>query len=155
MLQQQAAGNPVHAWPELDTADTVDVSTTRPATLGDIMTQDVFTVRPDDVIDLAASVMSWKHIRHVPVEDQDGNLVGLLSTRNLVAVNAAGGGSADPVAVRDLMGRQPPTAAPTDDVSEGVRRLLAADEGCLLIVDGQQLVGIVTERDLLHALAKT
>jgi CBS domain-containing protein/gamma-glutamyl:cysteine ligase YbdK (ATP-grasp superfamily) len=154
MLAQQAAGIPVHAWPDLDTAEIADISAGRSLTLGDIMTRDVFTVRPDDVIDLAASVMSWKHIRHVPVEDQDGNLVGLLSTRNLVAVNAAGGSPGEPVPVRDLMGRHPATASPGDDVSEGVRRLLAADEGCLLIVQGKQLVGIVTERDLLKALAK-
>jgi CBS domain-containing protein len=155
MLAQQVTDNPVHAWPDLDTADVADGGAARAATLGDIMTRDVFTVRPDDVVDLAASVMSWRHIRHVPVEDQAGDLVGLLSSRNLVAVHAAGGRSAEPVPVRDLMSRQPPTAAPTDAVSTGVRRLLAADEGCLLIVDGRRLVGIVTERDLLQALGES
>ena len=33
------------------------------------MATDLFTVRPDDLVDLAASVMTWRHIRHVPVED--------------------------------------------------------------------------------------
>ena len=49
------------------------------------------TVHPEDLVDLAASVMEWEHIRHVPVEDTDGRLVGLVSHRALLRLgtNAA------------------------------------------------------------------
>ena len=41
------------------------------------MNTDLFTVRPDDIIDLAASVMEWSRIRYIPVEDDSGNLAGV------------------------------------------------------------------------------
>ena len=49
------------------------------------MSTDLFTVKPDDLIDLAASVMDWRHIRHVPVEDDEGHLVGLVTHRGCFA----------------------------------------------------------------------
>ena len=52
------------------------------------MTTDVFSVRPEDVVDLAASLMDWRHIRHVPVEDGEGKLVGLVSHRTLLRSSA-------------------------------------------------------------------
>ena len=38
------------------------------------MATDLFTVRQDDIVDFAASLMDWRHIRHVPVEGDDGEL---------------------------------------------------------------------------------
>ena len=48
------------------------------------MTTDLFTVHEDEVIDLIANVMAWRNIRHVPVEDDDEHLVGLVSYRTLL-----------------------------------------------------------------------
>ena len=48
------------------------------------MTTDLFTVNQDDVVDMVACVMDWKHIRHVPVEDDDRHLVGLVTHRSLL-----------------------------------------------------------------------
>ena len=48
------------------------------------MSTDLFTVRADDLLDLAASVMDWRHVRHVPVEDEQGRLVGLITHRALL-----------------------------------------------------------------------
>jgi CBS domain-containing protein len=45
------------------------------------MTTDIFTVRPDDPVELVADLMSWERIRYVPVEDDKGRLVGLVSQR--------------------------------------------------------------------------
>ena len=39
---------------------------------------------PDDPIELVADLMSWERIRHVPVEDDDGKLVGLVSLRAII-----------------------------------------------------------------------
>ena len=59
-------------------------------TVGQFMSTDLFTVQPDDLIDLAASVMDWRHIRHVPVENQQGRLVGLVTHRNLLRLVSHG-----------------------------------------------------------------
>ena len=124
-------------------------STAASATLGGLMTRDLFTVRPDDVIDLASSVMEWKHVRHIPVEDSDGKLVGVLTVRDLLNASAQG---VD--VVRDVMRSDFVTASPETSLKDGADKLLASDLGCLLIVHHDQLMGIVTERDLLSALAE-
>ncbi len=121
------------------------------------MTRDVFTVRPDDVVDLATSVMAWKHVRHVPVEDDKGELVGLLSARDLLRLRGriACESPTNPVAVETVMDRDPVTVSPNVTLVDAMRLLLARDSGCLLVVTGGQLVGIVTERDFVRAAAAT
>lgn len=147
MLEKQQRNEPVHTWEDIERqqAGAKRMSTK----LGDIMTKDVFTVRPDDVVDLAASVMDWQHIRHVPVEDQHGKVVGLLSARELLHLH--GRRSEEPIAVRDIMITSFATAAPDLDVREAMQEMLSADTGCILVVREGLLVGIVTERDLLKA----
>ena len=80
---RQKSGEPVHRWPVLEVSESDDWSQSY-QTVGQFMATDLFTVRPDDLVDLAASVMTWRHIRHVPVEDAEGRLVGLVSHRALL-----------------------------------------------------------------------
>jgi CBS-domain-containing membrane protein len=83
MLEKQQLNEPVHTWQHIERQDSG--AQRMATTLADIMTSDVFTVRPDDVVDLAASVMDWwQHIRHVPVEDMQGKVVGLLTAREVL-----------------------------------------------------------------------
>ena len=149
MLVKQRTGEPGHTWELLvPSADKTEVAVCQ--TLGELMTTDVFTVHPDDVIDLVTSLMDWQHIRHVPVEDEQGNLVGLISSRQLLHLQEASRqASGQPLAVKTFMERNPPTAPAEMPVIDAMRRLLATKSGCLLVVRNMQLLGIVTERDLL------
>ena len=83
MLQRQKEGKPVHTWPTIEATEDADWSQSY-QTVGQFMATDLFTVRPDDLVDLAASVMDWRHIRHVPVEDEEGRIVGLITHRALL-----------------------------------------------------------------------
>src|SRR5678815_5008810 len=83
ILANQKQGEPVHRWPVIEKKDS-DEWEHGYRTVGQFMSTDLFTVSPDDLIDLAASVMDWQHIRHVPVEDQEGRLVGLVTHRGLL-----------------------------------------------------------------------
>lgn len=153
MRVKQRAGEPVHSWELLAAPDTADGGELS-QTLADIMTKDLFTVRPNDVVDLATKVMEWRHIRHIPVEDGSGQLVGLLSTRELLRMQEAVRTAGDrTLAVKNFMDDAPPTAPPDITLVEGMQRLLAYETGCLLIVDHARLLGIVTERDLVRAAA--
>lgn len=145
LLAHQHGGAAAHTWPTTE----VPSAKGSAATIADVMTTDVFTVRPEDLLDLAASVMRWRHVRHVPVEDAQGRLVGLLSPRALIEARRELG-EAPPVDA--LMDRDPVTVPPTMPLREAAHRLLTTDTGCLLVIDGGKLVGIATERDLLRAL---
>jgi len=150
MLECQGGETPVHRWDlVMPNGRAEDTETMR--RLGDIMTTNLFTVRPEDLVDLATSMMEWKHVRHVPVENAKGELVGLLSTRELLRLRSGETATRDqPVPVADIMQRNPLTMSPDVPLSEAFERMLESDSGCLLVVARGQLLGIVTERDLLE-----
>ncbi len=119
------------------------------------MSTDLFTVKPDDLIDLAASVMDWRHIRHVPVEDEEGRLVGLVTHRGLLRMMISRADSdTKPITVREIMVANPVTVSPSTSSLEAMEIMRSNRVGCLPVVEGDQLVGIVTSYDFLEATAK-
>ena len=110
---------------------------------------------PDDLIDLAASVMDWRHIRHVPVEDAEGRLVGLVTHRGLLRMMSNRAISeTNPITVREIMVANPVTVSPSTSSLEAMEIMRSNRVGCLPVVEGDQLVGIVTSYDFLEATAK-
>jgi CBS domain-containing protein len=51
----------------------------------DVMSTPVFTIREDKHLRAVEEIMKWAHIRHVPVVDVGGRLVGIISHRDLLA----------------------------------------------------------------------
>jgi len=152
---RQAAGLPVHKWA---LADLDEISDWRHSfrTVGQIMSRDLFTLHPEDVIDLAASLMDWEHIRYVPVEDDQGNLVGLLTQRGLLRKLSTSKESSDgggPLSVRDVMVTNPVTVAPGDTTIAAIEVMREHRIGCLPVVDNGRLAGLVTEHDFIDAAA--
>lgn len=155
ILERQQTGEPVHRWPLIEAHETQDWGRSY-QTVGQFMSTDLFTVQPDDLIDMAASVMDWQHVRHVPVENDEGKLVGLLSHRALLRHLAQGraGNQGEAVAVRCIMKPDPVTVTPSTPTLEAVAVMRKHKVGCLPIVDGGHLVGIVTAQDFLEISAK-
>jgi len=153
LLEGQRGGEPVHRWPLAELAPG-EAWAEAYRTVGQFMSTDLFTVQPDDLVDLAASVMQWEHIRHVPVEDREGRLVGVLTHRSLLRLIAEHGMGADPVPVSKIMRRDPMTATPETPTLEAMRTMRSHGLGCLPVVeDDGRLVGILTERDLIEVAA--
>jgi CBS domain-containing protein len=143
---------PVTAWEPIGPHD-LDDWPHHVARVQEVMSTDLFTVRADDLVDVAASVMAWKHVRHVPVQDEHGALAGLVSHRQLLAArdesdHARRAGDA-PRAVRDIMARDVVTIAPDASCAEAVARMRAHRVGCLPVLHQGRLIGIVSERDFL------
>lgn len=152
----QAAGLPGHRWALAEIDDSTDWRDSF-RTVAQVMSQDVFTVHPEDVIDLAVSLMDWEHIRYVPVEDSHGALVGLLSQRMLMRLVAKRNGkpkSAEALAVREVMSKDPITISPSDTTMAAIEKMNDMKVGCLPVVENGRLVGIVTEHDFVAAAAK-
>jgi CBS domain-containing protein len=154
ILIRQQANEPVHRWP-LPQAQTLATWSECHQTVGQFMSTDLFTMRPDDLVDLAASLMQWRHIRHVPVEDDEGRLVGLISHRALLRLLTRGGRLAEsaPVTARDIMRTDPITVTSTTPTLEAMEIMRSNKIGCLPVVEDGQLVGIVTSYDFLNAAA--
>ena len=154
MLANQKQGQPIHQWPILEKTDS-DEWEHGYRTVGQFMSTDLFTVSPDDLMDFAASMMDWRHIRHVPVEDQEGRLVGLVTHRGLLRLLTNGGyRNEQPVTVREIMVTDPVTVSPLTSSLEAMELMRKHGVGCLPVVEGDQLVGIVTSYDFLEASAR-
>ena len=148
-------GLPVHTWPPAELDGYIDWRDSC-RTISQLMTTDLFTVGPEDLVDLAANLMDWEHIRHVPVEDNDGKLVGLISHRQLLRLVARGVKTdGKPTAVREIMKTNPLTVHAEMETLEAIAIMREHKVSCLPVVDRHdKLVGIVTERDFIGAAAK-
>ncbi|MEQ8764139.1 MAG: glutamate-cysteine ligase family protein [Planctomycetota bacterium] len=154
MFVRQQTGRPAHEW-ELATPNECPEWRYGYQSVRQIMTTDLFTVRPKDLVDLAASLMDWEHVRHVPVEDDQGRLVGLVSHRALLRIVARGKGErTGPVSVEDIMRPDPVTVSPDTSSLDAIELMRRNRVGCLPVVENDQLVGIVTERDFIDVAAQ-
>jgi len=124
--------------------------------LEQFMTTDLFTVTEDEPMDLVASLMEWERIRHVPVEDHQNRLVGLISYRSLLRLLAKGqlGQDGRHTAVSEIMTPNPITASPEMSTLDAIEIMRRHRVGCLPVVKDGRLVGIVTERDFMNVAAE-
>ena len=115
------------------------------------MSTDLFTVHEDEPIDLVASLMDWEKIRHVPVEDNEHHLVGLVSYRSLIHLLAAGALSrrTEPIPVSEVMKRDLVTVEPETTTLEAITLMKSKNIGSLPVIKDGRLIGIVTERDFM------
>ena len=156
MLKHQSTGQPAHQWPLATVTEGVEPWRESFETTGQIMSTQLFSVRPEDIIDLAANLMDWHQVRHVPVEDGAGRLVGLVSHRAILRMFARGEPARQKdVLVRDVMRRDPVTASAETPTIEAMRIMREQRVSCLPIVCSKNcLVGLVTERDLMNVSAR-
>jgi CBS domain-containing membrane protein len=129
----------------------------------DLMTPDVHVVRPDDSIGTLRDLMSEKHIRHVPVVDEDGGIVGLVSERDLLR-RAAGLEGDVPLSVsrdvsatfrvNEVMTWNVETIEADDDAAAAAAVMLENKYGCLPVLDQGMLAGILTEADFVRYVAE-
>ncbi len=148
MLSRQNSGEPVHRWEPAQREELhSDFHYQR---VGQFMSTDLFTVRPDDLVELAAGIMDWQHVRHLPVEDEQGQLVGIVSHRDLLHFFVHSKPQNRAVPVRDIMKQNPICIGPDMLTLEASRIMKQFRIGCLpVVVEKNRLVGIVTVYDLL------
>jgi CBS domain-containing protein len=148
MVEQGETGKPVSEW-ELAGFCTQQDWRDSYRNVGQFMATDLFTVRPDDIVDFAASLMEWRHVRHVPVEDDSGRLLGLVSHRQLLRLIARGERHDTTITVRDIMRPDPITVTPETTTVEAIRLMRDNRLSSLPVVENGLLVGLVTEYDLI------
>jgi CBS domain-containing membrane protein len=138
--------------------------TPSPKLVRDLMTLDVVTIGRNDKLQVADDVMRLGRIRHLPVVDDDGTLAGVVSQRDLFhsgLIRALGYGThaqrnaLDMVVVKETMRTEVQTIGPDAPLAEAAQRMLAGKIGCLVVVDGGKLVGIITEADFVKLYAST
>jgi CBS domain-containing membrane protein len=132
-------------------------------TVADLMTEEVVYARENDSLDVAYDSMEENKIRHLPVVDSERNVVGVLSQRDMVAAALFSKESLPFSQVRDylrnttvaeVMSRGIETTDPEETLREAGLKLLENKFGCLPVVEGQKLIGILTESDFVRYLSQ-
>jgi CBS domain-containing membrane protein len=125
----------------------------------DLMTEEVFTLRPQNNLATLYDLIDSKRVRHVPIVDSEGDLVGLVTERDLS--RSALGPLVDlPLSaerdelrrrkIRDVMAMEPDSIEPDAPLKTAAEMLLENKVGCLTVVEGLHLVGILTEADFVR-----
>jgi CBS domain-containing membrane protein len=130
----------------------------------DVMTADATTLKRNDKLTLADDIMRLGRIRHLPVVDDDGQLlVGIVSQRDLfrdALAQALGYGRhaqrqiLDTLSVKEVMTSDVVTTSPDTSLVEAARLLTERKIGCLPVVENGRLVGILTEGDFVALIAR-
>jgi acetoin utilization protein AcuB len=128
-----------------------------------VMTKNPVTVHPDMSVTDVRSLMDKEQIGHLPVLDKNNNLVGILTKKDLLKAGPSGATSLDmyeisyllsKLKVEKIMVKDVITVEENDVVEEAARIMADKDIGCLPVVKGDLLVGIITETDLFHVFIK-
>jgi len=132
-------------------------------TMRQVMTARVWTLDRNDTLDRAEALMVAHRIRHLPVVDTAGYVVGVVSRSDLFPHGLAGALGYGAVGqqkllhvirVKEVMSQPPITIAAHAFVWDACVALLDRKIGCLPVVENDRLVGIVTEGDLLRCLTQ-
>lgn len=126
-----------------------------------IMRAEFASLRSEDRLDLADQVMKLGRVRHLPVLDTDGRLVGIVSNRDLLEASLTSVLEFEPsqrrgflhsVGVAEVMQADVETVAPDTPLGVAAASMIRNKIGCLPVVrDDGIMVGLVTETDLLIA----
>ena len=124
--------------------------------VADVMTRRPVTVSPDATVAAALSAMRRGRFRHLPVL-AGAELVGVVAHGDLEAPPGAPVEAVESLAdrpVSEVMSAQPVTVWPDEPVEVAARLLVEQAVGCLPVVAGEGLVGILTESDLFSVLLR-
>ena len=128
----------------------------------EVMTPEVATLKSSDHLDLAHDVMTLGRIRHMPVLAGE-RVVGIVSQRDLFRAAVSSVLDFRPAAEREWLGKirveevmatQVETADPDWPIATAVGLMLDKKIGCLPVVEGGRLIGLLSESDCLRLLAR-
>jgi CBS domain-containing protein len=129
----------------------------RQTTVRAVMTGEVYTVTPDVKVDVALEAMRANQIRRLPVVSSTGRVIGIITRAEAEAAMpgevtflGAEGEAAEVPTVRDVMTDSVFSVGPDDSVARAAQLLMANKIGALPVLDGHELVGILTESDIFR-----
>jgi acetoin utilization protein AcuB len=130
------------------------------STVADIMTHDPVTIGPQNSVAKAIRLMRRSNIRRLPVLE-DGKLVGMVTSGDLRRITGLSSILRDQsqdnflwhhIPVCNVMSTHPTTLPPHAAASEAAAILVERKIGGLPVLQGEELVGIITTTDLLRYL---
>lgn len=134
---------------------------TSTAAVGDIMTKNVLFAKPDQPFSQVARLFAELDIHHLPVTDESGELIGIISANDVMRgfsrrLLSSPDGSIpldQSLTVADLMTSNPVYLCPANSIQKAAELFARHRIQCLPVVEGTKVVGIITTRDLVQHFA--
>jgi acetoin utilization protein AcuB len=128
--------------------------------VSDWMTKKVYTVNLDDYLSDALAVMKEKGLKHIPVV-KNGVLKGIISDRDIKEYSPSKATSLDiyelhyllaNTKIKDIVRTKVHTTTPDTPIEEAAMNMLDQNIGCLPVLENGKLAGIISDKDIFHAL---
>jgi acetoin utilization protein AcuB len=123
----------------------------------EVMTPNPITIRPESDYLAVIALMRAGRFRHLPVVDEQGRPVGIITGGDLGGVRSTGKfkqqaiqGDGILVHVQELMKHPVITTTPDYPLEEAARQMIEHRISCLPVVEDEKLVGIITSTDIFH-----
>ena len=151
MKKNQRENIPVHKWKNATLRSKGDLRR-HYATIEHFMSTEIFTIGEEDIVELVVEIMHWQKIRHIPVENNKHELLGMVDYRALINLISRIPAEPDILTkpVSSIMQKDVLTAAPDTETATAIRLMLENDVRCLPVVQDNCLVGVITEHDFLQ-----
>ena len=130
-------------------------------TVAEIMTTQVEILKRSDSLRRARDIMEERRIRHFPVVE-NGKVVGVVSHRDILRASLSSTLSyreekenafLDNLSLKGVVHEPAVTVGQDASIQEAARLMVEHKIGCLPVVDGERLVGLVSETDILRVVA--
>ncbi len=129
-------------------------------TVKDLMTPEPFTLCEDDNVRVLEELMAWRNIRHVPVVNQGGELVGLVTHRDFLGIAISQLAEIkksevdrlyEGIKIGSIMKKKVASVVPETPLHFAAEIMVKNKYGCLVVVNGSKVLGIITEADFVKA----
>lgn len=144
MNKNQKTSKSVSEWPLIDKSESLKNTANQ---IGQIMSTRVLTATDTDLAALATSIMQWKNIHHVPVQNKAGELCGLLTWTHVQ--NLKEGSTYKSILVKDIMAKDVISVTASKSIKKAIAIMKEKEIGCLPVTQEKELVGIVTVKDVI------
>lgn len=137
---------PVHNWDPEMVKDNVFISPQiqdEKELVEDIMNQEVVTVKENVSLEVIKNMMTWQGFNHLPVEDRNGDLVGMLSSSFFKEKQLS-----ETLLAKDVMVKNVIQIGPGATIEEAKTTMIEHKIGCLPVVENDKILGIITATDL-------
>ncbi len=129
--------------------------------IANIMKRNPLCIDGDMSLTDVRALMSKEGIEKIPVLDEDSNLVGVVTKKDLLKADPSAATTLDmyelsyllsKIKVKKIMVKDVLSVQETEVIEEAARIMADKNIGCLPVMRDKTLVGLVTERDLFHAM---
>jgi CBS domain-containing protein len=147
MHRNQTNGKPVGEWPQAS-MDQLTGKELKLKQVYQIMSTDPQTVHEHDIVELVEKIMKWRDFHHVPVENEAGQCIGIITTTNLEEARKKHGSFGNMFA-SEIMERNVITIGPNEPIKVAKELMIENGIGSLPVIYQEKLVGVITKFDIL------